>query len=54
MLAPITGDANDGGGDAEENFLPLDNNNMELNQEPEEHVDRHQVSVPVLTDSNLF
>ncbi|XP_071358745.1 condensin-2 complex subunit H2 [Trachinotus anak] len=47
--APTTGDAavgvadvGDGGGDATENFLPLDDNNMELDQEPEEHVDRQQ------------
>ncbi|KAK2859253.1 hypothetical protein Q5P01_003873 [Channa striata] len=33
-------DAEDGGGEAVENFLPLEDNNMEL--EPEEHVDRHQ------------
>jgi len=56
--APTTGDAavgvadvGDGGGDATENFLPLDDNNMELDQEPEEHVDRQQVSVLVLTGS---
>ncbi|XP_068590056.1 condensin-2 complex subunit H2 [Cebidichthys violaceus] len=30
------------GGDAEEDFLPLEDNNMELDQDPEEHVDRHQ------------
>ncbi|XP_060930830.1 condensin-2 complex subunit H2 [Limanda limanda] len=42
------GDAGDAGGDggaggdAAENFFPLDDNNMELDQEPEEHVDRHQ------------
>ncbi|XP_039979382.1 condensin-2 complex subunit H2-like [Xiphias gladius] len=40
-MAPITGD---GGDDAADNFLPLDDNNMELNQEPEEYVDRHQAS----------
>ncbi|KAK9526047.1 hypothetical protein VZT92_016704 [Zoarces viviparus] len=30
------------GGDAEEDFLPLEDNNMELDQDPEEHLDRHQ------------
>lgn len=33
------------GGDAAEDFLPIEDHNMELDQEPEEHVDRHQVSV---------
>eukprot|EP00064_Thunnus_orientalis_P024743 superscaffoldBa00011100_g25051 len=37
-------DVADAGGDAaEENFLPLeDDNGMELDQDPEEHVERHQ------------
>ncbi|KAM7378627.1 hypothetical protein PAMA_013505 [Pampus argenteus] len=37
-------DVADAGGDAveEENFLPLEENNMELDQDPEEHVERHQ------------
>lgn len=31
---------------AAENFLPIDMDNMELDQDhPEEHVDRHQVSL---------
>ncbi|KAM6896300.1 condensin-2 complex subunit H2 [Lycodopsis pacificus] len=30
------------GGDAEEDFLPLEDINMELDQDPEEHLDRHQ------------
>ncbi|XP_072234101.1 condensin-2 complex subunit H2 [Leuresthes tenuis] len=29
--------------DAAENFLPLDDDHMDLDQEPEEHVERHQV-----------
>ncbi|XP_034434768.1 condensin-2 complex subunit H2 isoform X2 [Hippoglossus hippoglossus] len=39
----LDADGGDGGagGDAAENFFPLDDN-MELDQEPEEHVDRHQ------------
>ncbi|XP_040886318.1 condensin-2 complex subunit H2 [Toxotes jaculatrix] len=35
-------DADDGGADAAESFLPLDDNNMELDRAPEECVDRHQ------------
>ena len=33
--------------DVEDDFLPLEENNMELDQNPEEHIDRHQVSEPV-------
>ncbi|XP_075328494.1 condensin-2 complex subunit H2 [Odontesthes bonariensis] len=32
--------------DAAENFLPLDEDNMDQDQDPEEHVERHQVSAP--------
>ncbi|XP_074481016.1 condensin-2 complex subunit H2 isoform X3 [Sebastes fasciatus] len=39
--APLA-DIEDNGGDAAENFLLLEDNNMELDQDPEEHVDRHQ------------
>ncbi|XP_054480888.1 condensin-2 complex subunit H2 [Anoplopoma fimbria] len=35
-------DVEDNGGDAAEDFLPLEDNNMELDQDPKEHVDRHQ------------
>ncbi|XP_023281189.1 condensin-2 complex subunit H2-like [Seriola lalandi dorsalis] len=35
-------DVGDDGGDAADNFLPLEDNNMELDQEPEEHIDRQQ------------
>ncbi|XP_070785010.1 condensin-2 complex subunit H2 [Enoplosus armatus] len=35
-------DVEDPGGDAAEDFLPVDDNHMELDQEPGEHVDRHQ------------
>ncbi|KAM7367443.1 hypothetical protein PAMP_015344 [Pampus punctatissimus] len=42
--AEAADDIADAGGDAveEENFLPLEENNMELDQDPEEHVERHQ------------
>lgn len=46
-VAPLTGDAAAGGdgGEAAENFLPLDDdNNMDVDQEPVEHIDRQQVS----------
>lgn len=40
----MLGVAGDDGGDAdEENFLPLEDNGMEMDQGPEEHIDRHQV-----------
>ncbi|XP_026183131.1 condensin-2 complex subunit H2 [Mastacembelus armatus] len=38
------GVAEGGGGDAEENFFPLEDDNMDVDQAPEEHVDRHQAS----------
>lgn len=37
-----------GGDDAADIFLPLEENNMELDEQPEEQVDRHQVSLLVL------
>ncbi|KAG7232440.1 hypothetical protein INR49_008860 [Caranx melampygus] len=54
--APVTGDAAAGaadagdgnggndGGEAAENFLPLDDNNMDVDPEPEEHIDRQQAA----------
>ncbi|XP_075967362.1 condensin-2 complex subunit H2 [Anarhichas minor] len=39
---PLEALVEDNGGDAEEDFLPLEDNNMELDQDPEEHLDRHQ------------
>ncbi|XP_044042710.1 condensin-2 complex subunit H2 isoform X2 [Siniperca chuatsi] len=42
VAAPDAADVEDTGGDAAGDFLPIDDNNMELDQEPEEHVDRHQ------------
>lgn len=52
--APLDAAAADGedGGDAADNFLPIDDN-MELDQNPEEHVDRHQVSVLVFCSIQL-
>lgn len=38
------GDGGDDAGEAAENFLPLDDNNMDVDQEPEEHVDRQQAA----------
>ncbi|XP_014008619.1 condensin-2 complex subunit H2 [Salmo salar] len=39
----MLGVAGDDGGDAdEENFLPLEDNGMEMDQGPEKHIDRHQ------------
>ncbi|TMS01215.1 Condensin-2 complex subunit H2 [Larimichthys crocea] len=40
--APPHADVGDNGGDAADHFLPLEDNNMELDQNLEEHVDRHQ------------
>ena len=40
----MSGVARDDGADAgAENFLTLEDNGMEMDQGPEEHVDRHQV-----------
>ncbi|XP_051275897.1 condensin-2 complex subunit H2 isoform X2 [Dicentrarchus labrax] len=36
----VAPDVRDDGGDAADNFLPLEDNNMELDQDPEEHVDQ--------------
>ncbi|XP_029598045.1 condensin-2 complex subunit H2 isoform X2 [Salmo trutta] len=39
----MSGVAGDDGGDADaENFLPLEDNGMEMDQGPEKHIDRHQ------------
>ncbi|XP_076578677.1 condensin-2 complex subunit H2 [Chaetodon auriga] len=45
VAAPPDADAEDNGGDAADDFLPVEDN-MELDQDPEEHVDRHQASAP--------
>ncbi|XP_038564573.1 condensin-2 complex subunit H2-like isoform X1 [Micropterus salmoides] len=42
-LQDVVAPADVDGGDAAEDFLPIEDHNMELDQEPEEHVDRHQV-----------
>lgn len=46
--APPHADVGDNGGDAADHFLPLEDNNMELDQNLEEHVDRHQVFIFII------
>ncbi|XP_073336963.1 condensin-2 complex subunit H2 [Pagrus major] len=40
--ASVHAEVEDHGGDAADDFVPLEENHMELDQDPEEHVDRHQ------------
>ncbi|XP_030296444.1 condensin-2 complex subunit H2 [Sparus aurata] len=40
--ASVLAEVEDHGGDAADGFVPLEENHMELDQDPEEHVDRHQ------------